>query len=88
MASKIAPQFVDFILSLFISLLSYLVAHFIADHVVYGLKLKLWFLGGWLPFPQSGCLYSSRAFLGVGASYLLAGGCASGALDMRFFVSW
>ncbi|KAF2584480.1 hypothetical protein F2Q70_00034795 [Brassica cretica] len=43
--SRMDPRFVDFILSLFISLFSHLVAPFIADHVVYGLKLKLWFLG-------------------------------------------
>ncbi|KAH0860347.1 hypothetical protein HID58_088608, partial [Brassica napus] len=66
-----ATRFVDFILSLFISLFSHLVAPVIADHVsggssfrhicysrlekyflyvVYGLKLKLLFFGGWLPF--------------------------------------
>ena len=35
--------------------------------VVYGLKLKLWFLGSWLPFsPHPGYLSSSHASLGVG----------------------
>ncbi|KAF3560633.1 hypothetical protein DY000_02013231 [Brassica cretica] len=48
--SRMAPRFVYFILSPFISLFSHLVVPFIVDHVVYGLKLKLWFLGGWLPF--------------------------------------
>ncbi|KAH0892530.1 LOW QUALITY PROTEIN: hypothetical protein HID58_054959 [Brassica napus] len=34
--------------------------------VVYGLKLKLWFLGSWLPFsPHPGYLSSSHASLGV-----------------------
>ncbi|KAH0889756.1 LOW QUALITY PROTEIN: hypothetical protein HID58_052185, partial [Brassica napus] len=72
--------FVDFILSIFISLLSYLVAHFIANHVSGGSSFRRicysrLFMVSSLSFgfsvvvfhsPQSGCLYSSRAFLGVG----------------------
>ncbi|KAF3539835.1 hypothetical protein F2Q69_00021440 [Brassica cretica] len=54
--SRLAPRFIDFISSL-ISLFSHLVAPFIADHVVYGLKFKLWFLGGWLPFSHTQVVY-------------------------------
>uniref|UniRef100_A0A0D3DXA7 Uncharacterized protein n=1 Tax=Brassica oleracea var. oleracea TaxID=109376 RepID=A0A0D3DXA7_BRAOL len=52
-------RFANFILFSIPSLFSHLVAVFIAARwawkVVYGIKLELWFLGGWLPFslPQS-----------------------------------
>lgn len=47
-SSRMAPRFVDFILSLFISLFSHLVAPFIADHV-----------SGGSPFVRlEGCLWS------------------------------
>ncbi|KAF3596124.1 hypothetical protein DY000_02024290 [Brassica cretica] len=45
-----APRFADFVLSPLPSLFSHLVVAFIAVCVVSGLKLELWFLGGWLLF--------------------------------------
>ncbi|WZZ84282.1 hypothetical protein YC2023_112861 [Brassica napus] len=59
-----ALRFANFILFSIPSLFSHLVAVFIAAHifmfssvyvrwawkVVYGIKLELWFFGGWLPF--------------------------------------
>ncbi|KAF3533040.1 hypothetical protein DY000_02042516 [Brassica cretica] len=50
------------------------------------IKLELWFFGGWLPFslPQSFVVlrWHGRLALVYGASYLLAGGWAFGALGM------
>nr|VDD05496.1 unnamed protein product [Brassica oleracea] len=66
---SMALRFANFILFSIPSLLSHLIVVFIAVRismfssvydrwawkVVYGIKLELWFLGGWLPFslPQS-----------------------------------
>ena len=151
-SSRIAPRFLDFILSLFISLFSHLIAPFIADHVscgslpfaifatpgldsifflcmlcmlgrlfmvsslrfgfsvvgFYSPSLRLFILFSCIPlckcaelvfwsfgffyleFCSSSLAWALTMFLFSlwGASYLLAGGCVSGALDMRPFVSW
>ena len=85
-SSRMAPRFVDFILSLFylfvlssrctfhwwsrllwLSLSPYLIIHvwivflyvyaLCAWKIVYGLKLKLWFLSGWLSFSLTQVVY-------------------------------
>ncbi|KAF3583655.1 hypothetical protein F2Q69_00030336 [Brassica cretica] len=76
---KATPRFADFVFTPLLSLLSDLVAAFITSCI-----------SGLLPFflSLSGCFSSSPTSLGIGTSYLLAGGCSSGVLGMYFCASW